>query len=613
MRRRGLARTPAGEAEATGAQLRIIFRVAPYLWPKGRLDVKIRVVAAMALLILSKVALVSTPFYFKGAVDALAGPERANDPALLFVAAPIALVLGYGLMRFGGNLFQQLRDAVFAKVGQEALRHLALETFRHIHALSLRYHLERQTGALSRVIERGVKAIEFLLRFLLFSIVPLTLELLLVAGILFFNFDWRYLLVVLVTIVAYVAFTFRVTEWRVKIRQRMNEQDMEANQKAIDSLLNYETVKYFAAEEREARRYDASMQGYEAAVVQTQTSLAFLNAGQAFIITTGLVTLMGMAAAGVASGENTVGDFVMVNAFMIQITLPLGFLGTVYREIRQALIDMSDMFGLLDQPPEVVDRPGAPNLQVSEGRVRFDHVAFAYDPERPILEDLSFDIRGGGSLALVGASGSGKSTTARLLYRFYDVAGGSIEIDGQDIRGVSQDSLRRAIGVVPQDTVLFNDTIGYNIAYARPEASRDEIEAAARAAQIHEFIAGLPSGYDTMVGERGLKLSGGEKQRVAIARTILKNPKILILDEATSALDSQTEQGIQEALRALAKDRTVITIAHRLSTIVEAEQILVMEKGRVIERGGHDALLAKGGVYASMWRRQAAERPEELV
>ncbi|MEO0717312.1 MAG: ABC transporter ATP-binding protein/permease [Pseudomonadota bacterium] len=605
-----MARTPAGDTPSREAQLRIVFRVAPYLWPKGRWDVKARVVISMALLVLAKVAVVSTPFFFKGAVDMLAGDAKTGDASLLWAAAPLALVLGYGLMRFSGNLFQQLRDVVFSRVGQEALRLLAIETFRHIHALSLRYHLERQTGALSRVIERGVKAIEFLLRFLLFSIVPLTIELLFVAGILFFNFDWRYLVVVLATIAAYVVFTFRITEWRVKIRQRMNEQDMAANQKAIDSLLNYETVKYFAAEEREAQRYNDSMRGYEKAAIETQSSLALLNAGQALIITAGLVALMGMAAAGVAQGVITVGDFVMVNAFMIQITLPLGFLGTVYREIRQALIDMADMFGLLDQPPEVVDKPGAPALTMSAGRVQFEAIDFAYAPERPILQGVDFDIPGGGSLALVGPSGSGKSTTARLLYRFYDVTAGRILIDGQDLRDVSQTSLRKAIGVVPQDTVLFNDTIGYNIAYAQPEATREEIEAAARAAQIDTFIAQLPQGYETVVGERGLKLSGGEKQRVAIARTILKNPRILILDEATSALDSRTEQGIQEALRALSKDRTVITIAHRLSTIVEADDILVLEAGRVIERGRHGDLLALDGVYAQMWRRQAAEQSE---
>ncbi|MEM9096382.1 MAG: ABC transporter ATP-binding protein/permease [Pseudomonadota bacterium] len=602
--------TPAGDTPSREAQLRIVFRVAPYLWPKGRWDVKARVVISMALLVLAKVAVVSTPFFFKGAVDMLAGDAKTGDASLLWAAAPLALVLGYGLMRFSGNLFQQLRDVVFSRVGQEALRLLAIETFRHIHALSLRYHLERQTGALSRVIERGVKAIEFLLRFLLFSIVPLTIELLFVAGILFFSFDWRYLVVVLATIAAYVVFTFRVTEWRVKIRQRMNEQDMAANQKAIDSLLNYETVKYFAAEEREAQRYNDSMRGYEKAAIETQSSLALLNAGQALIITAGLVALMGMAAAGVAQGVITVGDFVMVNAFMIQITLPLGFLGTVYREIRQALIDMADMFGLLDQPPEVVDKPGAPALKMSAGRVQFEEIDFAYAPERPILQGVDFDIPGGGSLALVGPSGSGKSTTARLLYRFYDVTAGRILIDGQDLRDVSQTSLRNAIGVVPHDTVLFNDTIGYNIAYAQPEATQEEIEAAARAAQIDSFIAQLPQGYETVVGERGLKLSGGEKQRVAIARTILKNPRILILDEATSALDSRTEQGIQDALRALSKDRTVITIAHRLSTIVEADDILVLEAGRVIERGRHGDLLALDGVYAQMWRRQAAEQSE---
>ena len=576
------------------------------MWSRGGTETKLRVVAALLFLAAAKVAVVSTPLFFKGAVDALAG-EGPADPAALLAAAPVALVLGYGLVRLGGSLFQQLRDAVFSKVAQRALRQVALETFEHIHALSLRYHLERRTGALSRLIERGVKAVEFLMRFLLFSIAPLILELMMVAAIMFFAFDWRYLAVVLAAIAAYSVFTILITEWRVKIRQRMNERDMEANQKSVDSLLNYETVKYFAAEQREAERYDVSMRAYEKAAVTTQLTLALLNGGQALIITAALTALMIMASWGAMAGTLTVGDFVMVNAYMIQLMLPLGFLGTVYREIRQALIDMTDMFNLLDRTPEVRDKPDAPALIVRAGAVRFENVSFGYEPTRRILDDVSFDLPGGGALALVGSSGSGKSTIARLLFRFYDIDAGAIRIDGQDIREIGQTSLRQAIGVVPQDTVLFNETIGYNIAYAKPDASEAEIRAAARAAQIEPFIEGLPDGFGTMVGERGLKLSGGEKQRVAIARTILKNPPILILDEATSALDSRTEQGIQESLHALAADRTVISIAHRLSTIADADEILVMDAGRVIERGRHSALLAADGTYAGMWRRQAAE------
>ena len=611
MRRRRRPTDLAAGEKASGAAptLRILARIAPYLWPPGETGVKIRVVTALLLLLMAKAALVTTPFFFKAAVDTLAGDKTPSWTDLL-VVSPVAIVLGYGLFRLSGAVFQQLRDAVFSKVGQQALRRVALETFRHIHSMSLRYHLERRTGALSRVIERGVKAIDFVLRFLVFSIGPLMVELGFVAAIFFAAFDWRYFAVVIATIITYVVFTFAITEWRVKIRRRMNEQDMEANQKAVDSLLNYETVKYFAAEARETARYDTSMRGYERAVVQTQLTLALLNAGQALIITAGLVTLMAMAASGVMAGSLTVGDFVMVNAYMIQITLPLGFLGTVYREIRQALIDMTDMFQLLDQPPEVTDKPGAPALKVSEGRVSFEAVSFAYDPARPILDKVSFEVPGGGSLALVGASGAGKSTIGRLLFRFYDVTGGAIRIDGADIRDIQQTSLRAQIGVVPQDTVLFNDTIGYNIGYANPDATQADIAAAARAAQIEAFIDSLPDGYGTVVGERGLKLSGGEKQRVAIARTILKNPPILMLDEATSALDSATEREIQASLKRISENRTVLTIAHRLSTIVDADEILVMEAGRVIERGGHSQLLGMNGRYAEMWRRQDGEQDD---
>jgi ATP-binding cassette subfamily B protein len=547
---------------------------------------------------------VATPLFFKYAVDRLE-KGAGRDAALL--AAPVAMVLAYGAARLAGVGFNQLRDAVFAKVGQRALRRLALETFDHIHALSLRYHLTRKTGSLNRIIERGVKGVDFLLRFLLFSIGPLFLELAMVSAIFLVAFDVWYFLIILATIAAYVWFTFSVTEMRVRIREQMNRQDQEAAQKAIDSLLNFETVKYFTAERREARRYDEAMAGYEEAAVRTATSLAWLNAGQALIITAGLAGVMAMAAVGVQEGRFTVGDFVMVNAYVIQITMPLNFLGTVYREIRQALVDMRAMFGLLDAPAEVVDAPDARPLRVTVGRVRFRDVAFAYDAARPILKGVDFEVPGGRTLAVVGPSGAGKSTITRLMYRFYDVSAGSVEIDGQDVRSVTQHSLRSAIGVVPQDTVLFNDTIGYNIAYGAEGATQAGIEAAARAARIHDFIVGLPHGYDTQVGERGLKLSGGEKQRVAIARTILKNPPVLILDEATSALDTRTERDIQDELRALSRDRTVIMIAHRLSTVVEADEIVVMEAGRIVERGRHTQLLARGGRYAEMWRMQESD------
>ncbi|MCI2398687.1 ABC transporter ATP-binding protein/permease [Aliiroseovarius subalbicans] len=594
--------------DAPEGGVRTIRKVAPYLWPEGQSWVKQRVVLAMLLLVGSKIISAFTPFIYKAAVDTLSGD--ATDAAWMLGLGAVGLTVAYGMARLMTNGFQQLRDAVFARVGQRALRQLALETFTHIHRLSMRYHITRKTGGLSRIIERGVKGVEFLLRFMLFSVGPLVLELMLTAGVLFFYFDANYLTIVVGTIAIYVWFTFKVTEWRVRIRKQMNDQDTDANQKAIDSLLNFETVKYFGAEKREADRYDVAMAGYEEAALKTSYSLAFLNFGQAFLITCGLVGVMVLAAIGVSDGSLTVGDFVMVNAYMIQITMPLNFLGTVYREIRQALVDMGEMFDLLDQPAEVQNKPDAPALKVPGGALEFDDILFGYDAARPILKGVSLKVPAGKTVAIVGPSGSGKSTIGRLMFRFYDVNDGALRIDGQDVRDVTQDSLHDAIGVVPQDTVLFNDSIYYNVAYGRPEATRAEVEAAAKAARIHDFVVGLPEGYDTQVGERGLKLSGGEKQRVGIARTLLKNPPILLLDEATSALDTETERDIQESLKAMGKGRTVVTIAHRLSTIADADEIVVLEQGVITERGTHDDLLAKGARYASMWARQAAEEGE---
>ncbi len=586
-------------------------RVAPYLWPEGQPWVKRRVVLALVFLLAAKLVSVTTPWLYKLAVDSLSGD--APDTGMMLGLGAAGLVVAYGLARLGAVVFGEMRDAVFVRVGQRAIRRLAIETFTHIHRLSLRYHITRKTGGLSRIIERGVKGVDFLLRFLLFSIGPLILELTMVSVIFALVFGWEYAAVVIVTIALYVTFTFKVTEWRVKLRRQMNDQDTDANQKAIDSLLNFETVKYFNAETREADRYDGAMQQYETAAVKTGLSLSFLNVGQAFLITSGLVIVMVMSALGVQANTLTVGDFVMVNAYMIQITMPLNFLGTVYREIRQALVDMGEMFGLLGQPAEVTDAPDAKELVVKGGEIVFDNVQFSYEPEREILKGISFRVGPGQRVALVGTSGSGKSTIGRLLFRFYDIQGGSIRIDGQDIRQVTQSSLHQAIGVVPQDTVLFNDTVLYNIAYGRAGASRDEIEAAARAAKIHDFVTSLPQGYETVVGERGLKLSGGEKQRVGIARTLLKNPPLLVLDEATSALDTQTERSIQDSLRDMGQGRSVITIAHRLSTIADADQIIVLEAGRIFEQGRHEELLARNGRYAAMWERQSAEEETEAT
>ncbi|MEP1328030.1 ABC transporter ATP-binding protein/permease [Pseudophaeobacter sp.] len=582
--------------------LRTLRRMGPYLWPKDQLWVKQRVVLAIAVLVLAKLIAVYTPMLYKGAVDALAAE---GVPPLALGA--VGLTVAYGMARILTTGFQQLRDAIFAPVGQRALRQLALETFTHIHNLSMRYHITRKTGGLSRIIERGVKGVEFLLRFMLFSIGPLVLELTLVAIILTVLFDAWYLVVVVSTITLYVWFTFAVTEWRVKLRREMNKQDTDANQKAIDSLLNFETVKYFGAEAREAARYDGAMRAYAQAALKTAYSLAFLNFGQSVFITGGLIAVMVMAAIGVQNGALTVGDFVMVNAYMIQITVPLNFLGTVYREIRQSLVDMGEMFDLLEQPADVTDRADAKPLKVSGGEIRLEDLRFGYDKEREILKGVSVTAGAGQTLAIVGSTGSGKSTIGRLLFRFYDVTSGRLTIDGQDVRDVTQKSLHAAIGVVPQDTVLFNDTIRYNIAYGRAGATQDEVEQAARDAQIHDFISGLPEGYDTQVGERGLKLSGGEKQRVGIARTLLKNPPILLLDEATSALDTDTEQEIKDALERASEGRTVLTIAHRLSTVAEADLIVVLEQGVVVEQGNHEDLLAREGRYAHLWQRQQAD------
>ena len=583
-----------------------IKKVAPYLWPDQQSWVKRRVILALMFLMLAKIVAVSTPFLFKAVVDGLASNGKSTDALMLLLGAS-GIVFAYGFFRLASVGFGELRDVIFAKVAQRALRSLALETFEHIHALSLRYHISRKTGGLSRVIERGVKGVDFLLRFMLFSIIPLSIELTLVATILFLVFDIWYLVVVVTTITLYIWFTFTVAEWRVKIRKEMNKQDTEANQKAIDSLLNFETVKYFNAEKVEAARYDGSMKQYEAAALKTSYSLSFLNVGQAFLITGGLVAVMIMAAIGVQNGSLTVGDFVMVNAYMIQITMPLNFLGTVYREIRQALVDMSEMFELLAQAPDVIDSKNAYDLCVTEGRVDFKNISFGYEPNRVILKNFNLSVKSGQNVAIVGTSGSGKSTIGRLMFRFYDINEGELLVDGNNIKDVTQSSLHSQIGIIPQDTVLFNDTIYYNIAYGNLNADEDSVIAAAKSAKIHNFISNLPDGYKTTVGERGLKLSGGEKQRVGIARTLLKNPPILLLDEATSSLDTETENDIQENLYAMLKERTVISIAHRLSTITNNDLIVVLEHGEIVESGSHKELLAMKGRYSKMWSNQAKD------
>ena len=598
--------------------LRTIVHLWPYTWPADRPDLKSRVVLATLLLFAAKLATVAVPFTFKWATDALAGhgtaPLGPDNIIAWALATPVMMTLAYGGMRILMASLTQVRDGIFAKVAMNAVRRLAMLTFDHMHLLSLRFHLERKTGGLTRVLERGRNAIETIVRMVLLQLAPTIVELALIVAVLLYHFDWRYVAAIGVTVALYMWFTYLATEWRISIRREMNTSDTDANAKAIDSLLNYETVKYFSAETREGKRYDRAMERYEDASVKAYVSLAVLNAGQAVVFTLGLVATMVLCVRGIERGTNTVGDFVMINAMMIQLYQPLNFMGMVYREIKQAVIDIELMFSMLGRKPEIEDKPGAKPLQVRAGTIRFENVSFAYEPARPILKGLSFEVAAGDTVAIVGPSGAGKSTISRLLFRFYDVTGGRIVIDGQDVRDVTQVSLRAAIGMVPQDTVLFNDTIRYNIRYGRWDASDAEVEEAARQAQIDDFIRRSPKGYETEVGERGLKLSGGEKQRVAIARTILKGPPILVLDEATSALDSHTEKDIQDELDRVAENRTTLVIAHRLSTIVGADAILVLDDGVIVERGTHQELLACGGLYASMWNRQReADRARELL
>jgi ATP-binding cassette subfamily B protein len=606
--RTAAAASPAEISGDRGSMIKSLTHLWPYIWPSDRVDLKMRVVYSFVILLAAKIITLIVPFTYKWAVDALTGhgsaPFAADNWLAWAIASPILLTLTYGIARVLMGVLQQWRDGVFAKVAMHAVRRLAFLTFVHMHELSLRFHLERKTGGLTRVLERGRTGIETMVRMVILQLIPTIVEVTLVAGVMLYYFDWRYVLATMLIVVVYMYYTYVATEWRIDIRRRMNESDTEANTKAIDSLLNYETVKYFGAEGREAQRYDRSMDRYERASVRTYTSLAVLNAGQAVIFTVGLTATMVLCATGVRNGTNSVGDFVMINAMMIQLYQPLNFMGMVYREIKQAVIDIEKMFAILGRKPEIEDRPGATELTVTTGAIRFENVNFSYEAGRQILKGLSFDVPAGKTVAVVGPSGAGKSTLSRLLFRLYDVNAGRITIDGQDIRDVTQSSLRAAIGMVPQDTVLFNDTIRYNIRYGRWDATDADVEEAARSAQIDGFIRAAPKGYETEVGERGLKLSGGEKQRVAIARTILKAPPILLLDEATSALDSHTEKEIQDALERISRNRTSLVIAHRLSTIVGADEIIVLDQGRIVERGTHQQLLAARGLYASMWNRQ---------
>jgi ATP-binding cassette subfamily B protein len=605
----------SSDPRATSAQGRVplgdlatIRALLPYLWPKGEPGLRTRVVLSLLCLLIAKLATVYVPILYKRAVDAL-----TPDPAGAALVVPLALIVAYGLVRVASAAFSELRDALFEKVSQRAIRRVALETFGHLHRLSLRFHLDRRTGGVTRAIERGTSGIGFLLSFMLFNILPTLLEIGLVCAVLWGLYAPSFALVTLVTLVAYVAFTIGITEWRTRFVRELNDIDTETSVRSVDALLNYETVKYFGNESYEAGRYDESLQRYERAAVRTRSTLSLLNMGQGLIIATGVTILMVMAARGVVGGALTIGDFVLVNTYLIQLYQPLNFLGFVYRQIKQSLVDMESMFALLGEDVEVEDAPGALPLGVDRGEVAFRDVVFGYGPDRTILDGISFEVPAGKRVAIVGPSGAGKSTISRLLFRYYDVGGGSVEIDGQDVREVTQASLRAAIGIVPQDTVLFNDTIYHNIAYGRPSASREEVERAARLARIHDFVASLPEGYESKVGERGLKLSGGEKQRVAIARTILKDPPILVFDEATSALDTRTEKEIQASLDEVARGRTTLVIAHRLSTVVDAEEIVVLDAGRVVERGRHAQLIDRGGVYADMWRRQQEAAAEEAA
>lgn len=599
-------------SEAGGGEpsIRPLFMLLPYLWPKGRRDLKIRVLISVFCMILAKVATVYIPVFFGRTVDSL-----SVSPALIVLSVPLTMVIAYTIARIAMQGFAQLRDGIFAPVAYHALREVGVQTFAHVHTLSLRFHLERKTGGLSRAIERGTRGIDTLLGFAIFSIFPTILELALVTIIMLYKFDLWFAVVTVGMVVAYIWFTFAITRWRIQFRRDMNDSDTDANTKTVDSLLNYETVKYFGSEKHETKRFDAAMDKFAKASIQAQVSLSLLNTGQAIIVALGLAGVMVLAAFGVKGGHMTVGDMVMVNAYLVQLYVPLNLLGTVYREITQALVDMDALFTLMHQQQEVVDKPGAPPLQVKGGEIRFDNVVFGYTPARTVLKGISFVVPAGKTVAVVGPSGAGKSTISRILFRFYDIQSGSVTIDGQDLREIQQASLRKVIGIVPQDTVLFNDTVRYNIAYGRIGASDAEVEAAADAAQIDKFIKLLPEGYEAMVGERGLKLSGGEKQRVAIARTILKNPPILLLDEATSALDTHTEREIQSALSEISKNRTTLVIAHRLSTVVDADEILVLDRGQIVERGRHAELLAKNGAYASMWNKQkeAAAAREKLL
>ena len=588
--------------------LRTLKTLMPYLWPKNALEMRTRVIIAVLFLSLAKGINVGVPVLYKMAVDAI------SDNAASIVIVPVGILVAYGLARVMALAFGEFRDAIFAKVAQRAIREAGLKTFRHLHKLALRFHLDRQTGGLSRAVERGTKGIDFLLNFMLFNVLPTLLEILLVCAIMWGLFNFWFALVTFITVSTYIYWTVAVTDWRLKYRRTMNKMDGEANTKAIDSLLNYETVKYFGNEEHESRRFDQALRSYETAAVKSKVSLSLLNVGQGAVISAGMTILMIMAGFGVQDGTMTLGDFVLVNSYLIQLFLPLNFLGFVYREIKQSLTDMDEMFGLLERETEIDDKSDAPELSITAGEVIFENVSFYYEAVRLILNDVSLAVKPGQTVAIVGPSGAGKSTISRLLYRFYDVTGGRILIDGQDIRDVTQDSVRSAIGIVPQDTVLFNDTIYYNIAYGRPTASPSEIEDAARLASIHDFVSDLPEGYNTRVGERGLKLSGGEKQRVAIARTILKGPEILIFDEATSALDTHTEKEIQQSLRDVAEERTALVIAHRLSTVIDADKIIVLENGSVVERGTHAELLAQKGTYEAMWaRQQEAEKAKEIL